>query len=245
MGLDKISGRYVLFVDSDDYMEGQVLGKLVATAESEQLDICIYKCLAKWTDGSFHDDMEQPFEKNKVFSGEQLLLQGYQVASVWNCLYQTNLIMHNNMRFYPGILHEDVEFNSRIYPLAKRVMLVDNVGYYYCIHSNTLSRGTTPAKVMHIIKSDIEVAAQLQQAAKSSLYSEPIKSLLARKSHSIICSVLFGLICEKCISRDEKLSCFDHAKKCGVYPCYGRTLSWRTTILSLLISMEFVYRKLL
>lgn len=244
-GIEVIRGQYVMFVDSDDYVKENVLKSIVFAAESNSLDICIYKCMAKWVDGTFHDDMGQPFEINKIFSGEQLLLQGYQVASVWNCLYRTDFIKHNNMRFYPRILHEDVEFNNRIYPLAKRVMLIDTVCYYYCIHTDTLSRGNTPVKVMRIITSDIEVAAQLQLAAKFSLYSEPIQNLLVRKSRSIMCSVLMSLIRETRLGRQEKLSCLAFAKSRGVYPCVGRSLSWKNTLLSYLISIEPFYKRLL
>lgn len=244
-GIEVARGRYVMFVDSDDYVKEHVLKSIVHRAETDNLDICIYKCLAKWVDGTFHDDMGEPFEKNRIFTGEQLLLHGYQVASACNCLYLTYLIKHNNMRFYPRILHEDVEFNNRIYPLAKRVKQIDTVCYYYCIHTDSSSRATTPEKVMRIITSDFDVAAQLQIAAKSSIYSNPIRSLLARKSRSITVSLLLGIVRNKLISPNEKLTCLEYAKSRGVYPCYGRTLSWKTTILSFLLNVEPLYKRLL
>ena len=231
-GLDVAKGKYIMFVDSDDYIKEDVLNSILITAESNNLDICIYKCLAKWGDGAFHDDIGQAFEKNRVFSGEQLLLEGYQVASVWNCLYKMDLIINNDMRFYPRILHQDVEFNNRIYPLAKRVMLIDNVCYYYCIRTDSSIRGNSPAKVMHSITSDIDVAAQLQIAAKSSIYSNSIRSLLARKSRSIIASLLLGMVRDKRISCSDKQTCLEYAKSRGVYPCYGRSLSWKSSLFS-------------
>lgn len=244
-GMEYVHGEYIMFVDSDDYIKEDVLNSILITAESNNLDICIYKCLAKWGDGTFHDDIGQAFEKNRVFSGEQLLLQGYQVASVWNCLYRMDLIINNNMRFYPRILHEDIEFNNRVYPLAKRVMLIDTICYYYCIHTNTLSRLTSPAKIMHSITSDIDVAAQLQIAAKSSIYSNPIRSLLARKSRSIIASLLLGMVRDKRISCSDKQTCLEYAKSRGVYPCFGRSLSWKSSLFSYILSIEPLYKRLL
>lgn len=243
-GIEVIRGQYVMFVDSDDYVKENVLKSIVFVAESNSLDICIYKCLAKLGDGTYHN-VGQPLEINKIFGGEQLLLQGYQVASVWNCLYQIDLIKNNNLSFYPRILHQDVEFNNRIYPLAKRVMQVDTICYYYCIHTDSLSRSTTPSKIMHRITSDIDVAAQLRIAAKSSVYSNPIRSLLTRKSRSIMVSLLLGMVRGINMPRREKLTCLEYAKSRCVYPCYGRSLSWKSSVLSFLLSVEPFYKRML
>ena len=243
-GLEHVHGKYVFFVDSDDYLKDNSLGGIVAVAESNKLDICIFKCLAKWSDDTLHN-IGYPFEKNKVFTGEQMLLQGYLVSAVWNCLYLVDLIRRNNISFYPGMVHEDVVFNHRIYPLAQRVMLVDFVCYYYCINPDSVSRGTNPAKLLRLRKSDVDVVAQFDLASKSCLYSYPIRTLLARKGNSITSSLMFSLIRDKMLSRNDKMFCLNYAKSHGVYPIHGKTLSWKTTLLTHLLNQEWFLKRLL
>lgn len=244
-GIGVARGKYIMFVDSDDYVQDNVLAKLISIATNYQLEICIYQCLAKWTDGSLHDDMRQSFKTGIVVCGEQLLLQGYEVSSIWNCLYLKSLILDNNVKFVPDILHEDVEFNMRIYPLAKRVMLTDEYCYYYCIHKESSTHGFDSRKICRIIHSDIIVASRLKDVSDLPQYSERIKQLFVRKSRSLTVSTLISLIRDKRLNPEEKQECFVLAKNEGVYPVRGRTLSWKTTLLSYPLSIEFVFKKIL
>lgn len=242
-GIDVARGKYIMFVDSDDYVQGNILAKLISIATNYQLEICIYQCLAKWTDGSLHDDMRQSFKTGIVVSGEQLLLQGYEVSSIWNCLYLKSLI--NNVKFVPGILHEDVEFNMRIYPLAKRVMLTDEYCYYYCIHKESSTHGFDSKKICRSIHSDIIVASRLKDVSDLPQYSERIKQLFVRKSRSLTVSTLISLIRAKRLNPEEKQECLVLAKNEGVYPVRGRTLSWKTTFLIPFLNCVWLYRYLL
>ena len=121
-GVKEAKGDYVWFVDADDSIASNAV-HLICKAISFHPDIIpIY---AK-TDGIEKVRNEVP--KN-VKSGKDILLSyKWEACGVFN-VFRRSFLLDNDLSFYPGIFHEDVEFTPRVLYAAKSVVVIPEVLY--------------------------------------------------------------------------------------------------------------------
>ena len=131
-------GEYVLFVDSDDYLEPQACANLWKEARAGFADIIISKmALEKPSEGMarFEKVAEDRFQYHRIYSGPAYLMGclegGALRVEVIRTMFRRDFLVRNDLYFEYGILHEDEEFTPRALLKAERVVLTDYVYYHY------------------------------------------------------------------------------------------------------------------
>lgn len=140
-GIDVATGDYLLFVDSDDYIDVNLIKNLEQYMDN-QLDVIKFKIIRvdeygkeiKKVDGPIFEELsgEKAF-KELVFHDELL-----ECACVY--LFKKSLIINNNFKFALGAEHEDFGLIPLIIITAKSMVSVDNYGYYYVQSNNSITR---------------------------------------------------------------------------------------------------------
>lgn len=157
-GLDNATGKYVLFVDSDDWLEPDCLDKLVITAESSKCDIVICGFYVEKKNSSesfgFFSFEEHTFFKEDAFFLSKNCLIGdcnnhrrppVLVGNPWAKLYRRRLIEAHGLRFPYGVqFGEDVIFNLRTFWHSERTVLIPNHLYHYSLRDDSISRSYNP-----------------------------------------------------------------------------------------------------
>lgn len=131
-GLEKASGDYILFVDSDDWIEKDLFKILVENLIDE--DILIYNL------GEYNNKENKVVTSKKIRNIKKELLrvnEGYKFLDevpngVWLKCYKTSFIKQNNFRFNEELkLYEDTYWDIITLVNAKKVRFLDYVGYWY------------------------------------------------------------------------------------------------------------------
>lgn len=138
-GLSKARGEFIYFVDSDDYL----VGNLFAEFEDKlvlDLDLAVFSYY-----DSFEEDLteKQRTEKSLPFKGnydkdgfikifKELFLSN-MLYTVWNKIYRREFLLENNLSFEQYELGEDVRFNLNVYRNVNRVYLSQESYYVYVI----------------------------------------------------------------------------------------------------------------
>jgi glycosyltransferase involved in cell wall biosynthesis len=137
MGYKNAKGKYIMFIDSDDYLKNNnVLSMLYDEVEKESLDFVIADFEYDYKDKSKNYRIQRTKNiKNKVMNGRQLYDLGFKTKSImsvaWNKLYNRDFLEKNNLQFYEGITYEDMEFTPRAFYLANRVKYIDEIIIMY------------------------------------------------------------------------------------------------------------------
>ena len=161
LGMDKSSGVYVYFMDSDDYIDLNTIEKLYDNAVSNNSDIVVSK-IARFTDDGDKIDYSIPgfdFEtqfKNVDFNDftfnykdiKQYVLN--RSFAPWMKLFKKDFLLENNLQFKEHIAYEDVLYHVQTFLKADRISFSPNFFYYY--RNNPTSTMNTSENGLDIFK---------------------------------------------------------------------------------------------
>ncbi len=131
-GLKYASGEYILFVDSDDYVEKNMIELMYEKMLSDSSDICVCefnyiydnKIVRSYSNLDYTDDLKKK----------------YLLTPPMACIrmYKKNLLDKN--LFKEGIYYEDLEFTPKLVLLVNRISYINEALYNYVIHSDSIMR---------------------------------------------------------------------------------------------------------
>ena len=131
--LAEACGKYVAFVDADDWAEPEYLQVLFDAAEKGNADIT--KCFFKEFDtrtGTFQAACcASRFYKNPGDSPTEKFLCGYYDSVVWGKLWRLDFLRAHGLTFLNGQVAEDLAFVTQGFCLARKIALVRRELYIY------------------------------------------------------------------------------------------------------------------
>lgn len=239
-GNEYARGRYIMHVDGDDFVEKKSIKKVLEIAENNNLDLCFYGT-RRYPDGKIYSQNEK-FKRREIYNGEYLLTHGMNVSSTWCCLYSNDFIKRANIKYYDRIAHQDVEFNLRLYPFAKRVMFIDQLVYNYCVLGESITRTKNIEKLQKNVLDDIIIAHNVIEFAKKELCSKELCNILIKRMNSTILSDLLSFCNRKSLFGYHFAKKYiEVAQKNKVYPIKGTAMNSRMSLLIPLFNIKKMY----
>ena len=131
-GLDKMTGKFVMFVDSDDWIHEKTVETLLDYLLDEDADIAC--CGITLTDGEkIFDSMFKNEERIRVFNNEKamamLLKNDGTSSNVVARIYKETIF--DNLRFEEGRAFEDAAISYKFFSIAKKIVFLDEPFYFY------------------------------------------------------------------------------------------------------------------
>lgn len=130
-GLKNCSGKYVAFLDSDDFINPIMYEELYKNAIENNFDLV--SCNFYWK-----YDNKIVVEKIQKNSSKKELLINNSPAVVWNKIYKKEVLINNGINFLEGYIQEDIDFNFRLYPFLKNFNHIDKALIYYVQRENSI-----------------------------------------------------------------------------------------------------------
>lgn len=140
-GIEIATGDYIMFVDSDDYLEPNLLKKLSPYIDKE-IEMIKFKAQKVTENGEVLGILDGPIFD--ITTGEEafseMCFEDQLMETAWLYLYKTELIKQNSFKFAKGLYHEDFGLIPLIILKAKTFISTDICGYNYVQSTNSITR---------------------------------------------------------------------------------------------------------
>lgn len=152
-GMKYATGKYILFVDSDDLIAEGSLAKLLPIALDTSADLVVADFLKLSDDEilAYHADITSKCDF-KVKTGSELFFEDLNPSQnyVWRTLYRRAFLEENNLKFIHGICYEDMPFTPECYLKAKKCVRANCDLYLYRMGHSSITSTMTPKKAMDL-----------------------------------------------------------------------------------------------
>lgn len=180
-GLDIAQGEYILFVDSDDYIEPGSLEKILAWIETTQADIGFLYSKKVFPDGS-SEPLGENLSRDRIYgkSREEVLryLAGCPKfpASAWGKIYRRGFLQERGIRFPADRrLSEDLQFSLDLLMAAKNFDYLDFP--YYCYRQNRKGSITNTINARYYFDTFLFVQEGAERLTQDQQAVDPIAAL--------------------------------------------------------------------
>ena len=166
VGTQVAEGKYIQYVDSDDYLHSDVLKGLVSLMEEHSLDVLRYGFRRVSERGSVPDigKGQIRLKDTRIWNGKDFLLEELWFSCyAWQFIIRRELLEVHHLQFKPGIIFEDTEWTPRLLSVTRRVASTDAVVYYYLIRKGSI----TNTAVEKRIKAQLFLIDELRNQASS------------------------------------------------------------------------------
>jgi glycosyltransferase involved in cell wall biosynthesis len=154
-GMQIATGKFIAFVDGDDFVENTMFEQLYNTATEQTADtvFCGFYFYKENTPIISHHEVDSVsiFDNEDIKNKILLNMIGTEphvksdrlfFMSVWHSIYSLSIIKENKILFSSEreIISEDIVFQMDYLTKSKRTIYIPNCLYYYCTNQTSLSR---------------------------------------------------------------------------------------------------------
>lgn len=180
-GIDIAKGKYIGFVDSDDWVSLDFFEKLFQAAEKYQADIAVGNIIRLH---KFHKKFHLKIQREEVtedINQKFLLCDCPEMSYVWNKIYRSDSLRQSNLRFTDGMIYEDVIFTPQALYYLQKMVTVPYTSYYYwrrndsIVVTNSEKANSDKIKALKIAEDfikehDIDVSKQKVETSRFKIF---------------------------------------------------------------------------
>lgn len=176
-GIEAAGGEWVLFPDSDDWLEPQTLERALSAAEQTGADMSAFAFRTVDESGRELHVFQENFPKNMgldVNTHREVLLAA---PSAWCRLYKTELFRETGVRYPPRVWYEDVRTTLKLLPNCKKIVYTDYVGYNYLQRAGSIMNNLNLDRNREILDAFDDILGWYREQGLFSQYKDELRHL--------------------------------------------------------------------
>ncbi len=170
IGVSKSNGEYIIFLDSDDYIENDFLETLIKKIKG--LDD-ITRIQARVVNESYElikEYNEKPFTCLNSKEAFEIIKTYHFVENSWLYIYKLSFWKENNFTFLDGYIAEDYGLTPLILSKAKSISSLNYIGYNYVQRPNSLMNESNYDRKLSKFKDMLEQRNRLEKELSNENY---------------------------------------------------------------------------
>lgn len=179
-GLKRAKGDYIIFLDSDDYIESDMYLKMLSVVNKEKADVVICNINLVFENGR-NDELHPCYtsSRNTIF---WQIVDIPMMAASWNKIIKKEL--YDNLPFPAGLNNEDIAVTPIVLGRANKISLCTDIAYNYLQRSDSIQNSVFSEKRFVVIDTaklcmermkELDIEKQLQ--IKGSVYLHQVLAL--------------------------------------------------------------------
>lgn len=206
-GLGIANGKYIQFVDADDY--------LISAGYEHCLDVVRFKApdMVMFNFTQEEDEVDSPYLFDGPVGGAEYMRHNNIKAAVWGYIFKQNILI--DLRFTAGLLHEDEEFTPRLILRAETVYSTDTCAYFYRKRTDSITSNDSKHWIIRRLNDSEYVILQLHNLAQTLPSQE--RAALQRRVAQLTMDYLYKIITET-HSEHQMETRIARLEKWGLFP---------------------------
>lgn len=198
-GMESARGKYIHFLDADDYLLADTLNKCIDILTRNEIDILTFgfKTCREIEPISIR---QKEYACSPITTGIEYMLNYNLSGCPWLYIFRKELLMNNRIHFEPGVYHEDEEFNTYLYYYAQRVMRTDLIVYAYYRREESIVKNKDKKHLNKRFADFKNVIKHLQQfkEEEKSKASTLQQRALNKKINTLACDYIIKMVRNHC-----------------------------------------------
>ena len=209
-GVQKSSVKYIIFVDSDDYVSNKLLEEV--DKKIDDSDILRFQIATEDEEYTkINEYHEEGFESMCGYDAFKYLSSYHFVEPAWCYVIRKNYYIENKFSFKKGVYHEDFGLIPYVIYKARKVKSIDFIGYYYIQRNGSIMNNNDYKKTVKKAFDMIEQYKTMRLFAKNINRKNNLDDyFLSYISNSVIVKA-------RELKKDEKKVYINELKKLNVF----------------------------
>lgn len=133
IGIENSNGKYIFFVDSDDFIDNIMIEKLYKLIKANDADISMCNFTYYYNDDLKHELIESPV-KNDILNRQEAIDKLFEEKNwfyvvAWNKLYKKEI--WDDIKFPKGYIHEDEAVIHKVFMKCNKIVTTSESLYFY------------------------------------------------------------------------------------------------------------------
>ena len=209
-GVQKSSGKFIIFVDCDDYVSNKLLEEI--DKKIDDSDILRFQIATEDEEYTkINEYHEEGFESMCGYDAFKYLSSYHFVEPAWCYVIRKNYYIENKFSFKKGVYHEDFGLIPYVIYKARKVKSIDFIGYYYIQRNGSIMNNNDYKKTVKKAFDMIEQYKAMRLFAKNINRKNNLDDyFLSYISNSVIVKA-------RELKKDEKKVYINELKKLNVF----------------------------
>ncbi len=194
-GLQLAKGKYLYFVDGDDYIATNTLKILIEKAIMNNLDILEFSSI-RTQSRNFKNSKTKSYPTNelKILNGNKYIASRSFHDALWVYFYKREFLLKTRLQFIEGRTKQDMIFNAELISLAQRVAFYPLDTYRYVINPFSITTRRDPKGLRRSIEDFVFITLKYNKLILKLENQNVNTTILKQKQQTQLFNICKGLL---------------------------------------------------